>query len=61
MFALVFTPTAILWATKSAYIGSFTTTFINHNTAGTFAGTGLILWASSALSSWQAIRTSSIR
>jgi O-antigen ligase len=61
LFALVFTPTAILWATKSAYIGSFTTTFINHNTAGTFAGTGLILWASSALSSWQAIRTSSIR
>jgi O-antigen ligase len=61
LFALVFTPTTTLWATKSAYLGSFTTTFINHNTAGTLVGSGLILWASCAVSSWQAIRTSSVR
>jgi O-antigen ligase len=61
MVALVLTPNAVLWAPKLAYVRSFTATFINHNTAGTFVGAGAILWFSFAFSSLQSFRLSSIR
>lgn len=59
--ALVFTPSMLLWATKTAYRGSFTSTFVNHNTAATYVGAGAILWACAALSVAQSIRGSSLR
>ena len=59
--ALVFTPNMLLWADKSAYRGSFTSTFVNHNTAATYVGAGAILWVCAALSMAQSIRGSSLR
>ena len=59
--ALVFTPNMLLWAPKTAYRGSFTSTFVNHNTAATYVGAGAILWACAALSVAQSIRGSSLR
>lgn len=59
--ALILTPDMVLWAPKLAYRGSLTATFINHNTAATFVGTGAILWFCSAFSSLQSFRFSSIR
>jgi O-antigen ligase len=61
MAALIFTPNMVLWATKLAYRGSLTATFINHNTAGTFVGAGAIMWFCSAFSSLQSVRFSSLR
>jgi O-antigen ligase len=59
--ALIFTPNMVLWAPKLAYRGSLTATFINHNTAATFVGAGVILWFCYAFSSLQSFRLSSIR
>lgn len=59
--ALVFTPNMLLWAYKTAYRGSFTSTFINHNTAATYVGAGAILWIGAALSMARSIRGSSLR
>jgi O-antigen ligase len=59
--ALVLTPNMVLWAPKLAYRGSLTATFINHNTAATFVGAGMILWFCYAFSSLQSFRLSSIR
>jgi O-antigen ligase len=59
--ALIFTPNMVLWASKVAYRGSLTATFINHNTAATFVGAGAILWFCFAFSSLQSFRFSSIR
>lgn len=59
--ALIFTPNMVLWVPKVAYHGSLTATFINHNTAATFVGTGAILWFCYAFSSLQSFRFSSIR
>jgi O-antigen ligase len=59
--ALVLTPNMVLWAPKLAYRGSLTATFVNHNTAATFFGTGMILWFCFAFSSLQSFRFSSIR
>ena len=53
LVALIFTPNMVLWAPKLAYVGSLTTTFINHNTAATFIGAGAILWFCSAFSTLQ--------
>jgi O-antigen ligase len=39
-----FTPGTLLWVNKLAYRGSLTGTFVNHNTAATYFGTGCILW-----------------
>jgi O-antigen ligase len=61
MAALMFTPNMVLWAPKLAYGGSLTATFINHNTAATFIGAGVILWFCYAFSSLQSFRFSSIR
>jgi hypothetical protein len=59
--ALFFTPDMVLWAPKLAYRGSLTATFINHNTAATFVGTGAILWSCRAFSTSQSMQFSSIR
>jgi O-antigen ligase len=59
--ALILTPDMVLWAPKLAYRGSLTATFINHNTAATFVGTGAILWLCSAFSSLQGVEFSSLR
>ena len=59
--ALILTPNMVLWAPKFAYQGSLTATFINHNTAATFFGSGAILWFCFAFSSLQSFRFSSIR
>lgn len=59
--ALVLTPNMILWAPKLAYRGSLTATFINHNTAATFVGAGVILWACLGFSSLQSFRSWSLR
>jgi O-antigen ligase len=61
LFAVVFTPDMLLWTDKSAYRGLLTATFVNHNTAATFAGMGTILWACSAHHAVQSIRFSSLR
>ena len=42
--SLVFTPTAVLWREKTAYIGSLTATFINRNTAATYFGSCSAVW-----------------
>jgi O-antigen ligase len=59
--ALIFTPDMVLWAPKLAYHGSMTATFINHNTAATFVGTGTILWFCLAFSTAQSLQFSSLR
>jgi hypothetical protein len=51
----------VLWAEKRAYRGVLNATFVNHNTAATFIGTGTILWFCFAFSSLQSFRFSSIR
>jgi O-antigen ligase len=61
LLALVFTPNMLLWAPKTAYRGSLTATFVNHNTAATFVGVGAIMWLCSALETLQSLRFSSLR
>jgi O-antigen ligase len=61
LISLALTPNLLLWGPKTAYQGSLTATFVNHNTAATFIGAGAILWFCSALSSLQTLRFSSIR
>jgi O-antigen ligase len=59
--ALVVAPDTLLWTTKVAYRGYLTATFVNHNTAATYVGTGMILWFCLALSSGQSMRFSDLR
>ncbi|MBR0963762.1 O-antigen ligase family protein [Bradyrhizobium diazoefficiens] len=59
--ALAFTPNMLLWAPKLAYQGSLTASFVNHNTAATFVGIGVILWASLAFRTAQSLNFSSLR
>ena len=61
LLALALTPDMLLWAPKTAYLGNLTATFVNHNTAATFVGAGVILWFCSAWLSLQSLRFSSIR
>ncbi len=61
LMALALTPNMLLWAPKTAYLGSLTATFVNHNTAATFIGAGVILWFCSAWLSLQSLRFSSLR
>jgi O-antigen ligase len=61
LFALILTPNMLLWAEKVAYRGSLTATFVNHNTAATFLGTGLILWLCETIRVIQSVRLSSVR
>jgi O-antigen ligase len=60
LFALSLTPNMLLWTEKVAYRGSLTATFVNHNTAATLLGTGLILWLCETIRVIQ-VRLSSIR
>lgn len=39
-----FDPTEILWREKEAYVGRVTGTFINHNTAAAYFGSGAVVW-----------------
>ena len=59
--ALLIAPDTLLWTTKLAYRGYLTATFVNHNTAATYVGTGMILWFCLALSSGQSMRFSDLR
>ena len=59
--ALLIAPDTLLWTTKGAYRGYLTATFVNHNTAATYVGTGMILWFCLALSSGQSMRFSDLR
>ena len=61
VLAMVFTPNMLLWAPKLAYQGSLTATFVNHNTAATFIGSGLILWSCLALQTVQSLQFGSLR
>ena len=62
LLALALTPNYILWAPKVAYRGSLTATFVNHNTAATLVGAGLILWTCSAIHTLQSLgRLTSVR
>jgi O-antigen ligase len=61
LVALVLTPNMLLWAPKLSYRGSLTASFVNHNTAATFIGGGVILWFCSACLALQSLRTSSFR
>src|SRR5882724_213557 len=61
LMALALTPNMLLWAPKTAYAGSLTASFVNHNTAATFVGAGMILWFCSVWLSLQSLRLSSIR
>ena len=61
ILALVFTPNLLLWTPKLAYQGSLTATFVNHNTAATFIGCGLILWFCLALQTIQSLQFGSLR
>lgn len=61
LVALALTPDLLLWTAKRAYLGSFTATFVNHNTAATFVGAGAILWFCSACLSVQSLQFSSFR
>jgi O-antigen ligase len=61
LMALALTPNMLLWAPKTAYLGTLTASFVNHNTAATFVGAGVILWFCSAWLSLQSLRFSSIR
>ena len=59
--ALLIAPDSLLWTTKVAYRGYLTATFVNHNTAATYVGTGMILWFCLAASSGQSMRFSDLR
>jgi O-antigen ligase len=59
--AFLLTPDMLLWTNKEAYRGYLTATFVNHNTAATFLGSGAILWFCLAFSSAQSMRFSTIR
>jgi O-antigen ligase len=61
LMALVLTPDMLLWAPKLAYRGSLTASFVNHNTAATFIGCGVILWFCSACLALQSFRSVSLR
>jgi O-antigen ligase len=61
LIALALTPNLLLWAPKTAYYGSLTATFVNHNTAATLMGAGVILWFCSGLLLLQSLRLSSVR
>jgi O-antigen ligase len=61
VLALVFTPNMLLWAPKTAYLGSLTASFVNHNTAATFIGMGAILWLCLAFTTLQSLHFSSLR
>jgi len=59
--ALLIAPDTLLWTTKVAYRGYLTATFVNHNTAATYVGMGMILWFCLAASSGQSMRFSDLR
>jgi O-antigen ligase len=61
LVSLAVAPDFLLWAPKLAYRGSLTASFVNHNTAATFVGCGVILWSCRAYFSLQSLQKSSLR
>jgi O-antigen ligase len=61
LLALALTPNLVLWAPKLAYRGYLTATFVNHNTAATFVGAGVILWCCWTYHLLQSFRYTSFR
>lgn len=61
LLAHAFTPNMLLWAPKTAYRGSLTASFVNHNTAATFIGAGAILWFCAAFLTLQSLEFRSLR
>jgi O-antigen ligase len=61
LISLAVAPDLLLWMPKRAYRGSLTATFVNHNTAATLMGCGVILWSCRVYFSAQSLRTSSLR
>jgi O-antigen ligase len=61
LIMLAVAPDLLLWTPKLAYRGSLTASFVNHNTAATFVGCGVILWSCRAYFSVQSLQKSSLR
>jgi O-antigen ligase len=61
LISLAVAPDLLLWMPKLAYRGSLTMTFVNHNTAATFVGCGVILWSCRIYFSVQSLQKSSFR
>jgi O-antigen ligase len=61
LVSLAVAPDFLLWAPKLAYRGSLTASFVNHNTAATFVGCGVILWSCRVYFSLQSLQKSSLR
>jgi O-antigen ligase len=61
LLAYFLTPNMVLWAPKNAYEDSLTATFINHNTAATFIGAGMILWCCSTVAAFESLGFLSLR
>lgn len=61
ILAYIFTPNMLLWSPRLTYLGSLTATFVNHNTAATFIGCGLILWSCHAFQMLQTLQFRSLR
>ncbi len=61
LVTLAISPDLLLWTPKLAYRDSLTATFVNHNTAATFVGCGVILWSCWTYLALQSLETSSLR
>jgi O-antigen ligase len=61
LVSLTIAPDMLLWTPKFAYRGSLTATFVNHNSAATYLGCGVILWSCRAYASVQSLQMSSLR
>ncbi len=61
LVALALTPNMLLWAPKTAYRGSLTSTFVNHNTAATMIGAGAVLWFCATFQALQSLKSLSLR
>jgi O-antigen ligase len=61
LLSLALTPDMLLWAPRTAYRGGVTATFVNHNTAATYIGVGVILWFCSASADLPSLQRASFR
>jgi O-antigen ligase len=59
--AYFLTADTLLWVNKVAYRGSLTGTFVNHNTAATYFGTGCVLWLCYVFAHIRSLQFSSVR
>jgi hypothetical protein len=61
LVSLAVAPDMLLWMPKLAYRDSLTATFVNHNTAATYLGCGVILWSCRVYFTVQSLQMSSLR